>query len=202
MEKILWLDTETTGLDPQKHGLIQIAMVMDIDGKVEDEISLDIQPFQKDIMSIQNDNNVFWADNIIWKDENTPTGITFADIAKFMLPDEAYAEIIIFLNKHIDKFDKADKAYLGGYNVKFDASFISEFFKKIGDKYLGSFLNWKCLDPLYRLWEMDYKGNISLDNYKLETVCNHYGIEISAHNALSDIKATRELWYRLEASND
>jgi DNA polymerase III epsilon subunit-like protein len=32
-----------------------------------------------------------------------------------------------------------------------------------------------------------------LDNYKLTTVCEFFGIEFKAHDALADIKATREL---------
>ena len=209
MKKILWLDTETTGLDATKHGIIQLAMLMDIDGKLVDEISLDIQPFENDMMSIGFDDISNMPLDFIWfeskqdySDAKTPTGITFANIAEFMSPDEAYAEIIIFLNKHIAKFDKTDKAYIGGYNVNFDRDFISAFFKKIGDKYLGSFLNWKCLDPMYNLWEMDYKGETSFENYKLATVAETYGIPLEAHNAMSDIKATRELWYKLQEANN
>jgi exonuclease I len=40
---------------------------------------------------------------------------------------------------------------------------------------------------------MDYKGEITLQNYKLETVAGHFGIELKAHDALSDVKATREI---------
>jgi len=41
------------------------------------------------------------------------------------------------------------------------------------------------------LW--DFQGQLSLPNYKLQTVCEHFGVQIDAHDALSDIKATREL---------
>jgi len=48
------------------------------------------------------------------------------------------------------------------------------------------------------LWQMDCDGEIELENYKLETVCAHFGITLYAHNAISDIKATRELYYLLK----
>lgn len=205
MKKILWLDVETTGLDAQKHGLIQLAMLMDIDGKIVDEISLDIQPFAKDMMSIGIDDianiptDISWAESQdTYEDCRTPTGITFADIIGFIHPYEAMGKIISFLDKHIAKFEKSDKAYLGGYNIRFDLEFLSSFCKKAKFAYLGSYLNWKCLDPLYKLWQMDYEGEIALENYKLETACNDFNISISAHNAMSDIKATRELWYLVE----
>ena len=33
--KICWIDTETTGLDPRKHDVIQLAALVEIDGKIE-----------------------------------------------------------------------------------------------------------------------------------------------------------------------
>jgi len=36
-------------------------------------------------------------------------------------------------------------------------------------------------------------GKLKLENYRLETSAKHYGIKINAHDALSDIEATREL---------
>jgi len=199
MKKILFLDTETTGLDATKHGIIQLAMLMDIDGEFVDEISLDIQPFQTDLMSIQNDDNIFWADNIIWKDEATPTGITFGDIAEFMHPYEAMGNIISFLDKHIAKFDKSDKCWIGGYNTRFDLDFLSAFCQKAKFDYLGSYLNWRQLDALHLMWQIDFKATLALSSFKLEEVCKAYCIDLKAHNAMSDIKATRELWYKLQA---
>ena len=68
-----------------------------------------------------------------------------------------------------------------------------EFFAKNGDVYYGSWFNWKRIDPLGVLYFMDGMGKISLPNYKLETVCDHFGIKIDAHDAISDIRATKQL---------
>lgn len=64
---------------------------------------------------------------------------------------------------------------------------------KNGDVYFGSWFNYKTIDPLSLLHILDGIGSISLENYKLETVCKHYDIPLDAHDALNDIKATREL---------
>ena len=208
MKKVLFLDTETTGLDATKHGIIQLAMLIEIDGKIEGELLVDVQPFEEDLIVIIED-----CPNMIYKRAELiknmaaigdisifPSDIKIENLVNFDFPAEAHQKIIAFLDKHISKFDKADKAYLGGYNVQFDRNFISQFFKKCGDNYLGSYLNWKCLDPLYLLWQMDADGYISLENYKLENVCKHFGIEIEAHNALSYIKATYELYRKLRGA--
>jgi len=204
--KKVFLDIETTGLIPEKHGIIQIAMLMDIDGEVMDEMLIDVQPFSQDMICLPDgQEELFWSRKQfteIYPDDLTtalqPSGILIKDIVDFDLPLEGHQKIVEFLDKHIDRYDKVDKAYLGGYNVNFDRGFITAFFKKCDDPYLGSYLNWKCLDPLYMLWQMDCDGEIELENYKLETVCAHFGITLYAHNAISDIKATRELYYLLK----
>jgi DNA polymerase III epsilon subunit-like protein len=41
---------------------------------------------------------------------------------------------------------------------------------------------------------MEYAGLIASPNYKLHTECTHLGINLKdAHDALADVKATREL---------
>lgn len=202
-KKIVWFDTETTGLDPNKHGMIQLAMLMDIDGELVDEVQINIEPFCNDMMLIGIADIANIPQDISWKESKdsyadafTPTGITFSDIAKFINPQVAISKINAFLQKHIFKFDKVDKAYVGGYNVPFDIAFLSNFYKKCGDNYLGSYINWKQIDVRSMLYLLDYKGTVKqIENYKLATVCAEYRIELDAHNPLSDIKATREIFY-------
>ena len=182
--KTLYFDVETTGTDPARHGLIQLACLVDIDGKVVDENSWHIKPFKGDLVS---------------KEAARITGISREDLDNFPEPEGVYREIVEFFSKHVDRFDRTDKFYPAGYNVRFDLEFLKRFFEKNGDKYFGSFFNWKLIDPLPWLYRLDWLGELSLPDYKLVTVCNHFGIELgdSAHDALADIRATRELLLKL-----
>lgn len=201
MKKILWIDTETTGLDAQRHSLIQLAMLMDIDGKVEGEFNLKIQPFPKDIIEISWDSLLFVSD-FGTNDISLPiTDAEIDDIRKYISPFDAMTKISQFLDLYISKFDKNDKAWVGGYNVGFDMDTLSSFCKKAGFAFLGSYINWQRLDVLHALYQETYKSGQVYADYKLSTVCELYGIELNAHDAMSDIKATRELWYKLEAGN-
>lgn len=69
-------------------------------------------------------------------------------------------------------------------------------FEKSGDKYFGSWFFWPTIDVRHEVAKQILDG-CRLRNYKLETVCGHYDIKIDSHDALSDIKATRELYYKL-----
>ncbi len=177
-KKVFYFDLETTGIDPRKHGIIQMAYIVEVNGKIKEEGNMLIRTFPGDHI----DNEALKIN-----------GRTHDEIGGFMPPKEAYDNIAKVFGAFIDKFNKFDKFYPAGYNVGFDLDFLSEFFKKSGNKYFGSFINWKRIDPLPVLYYKDFKGELQLPNYKLATVCEHYGIPLVAHDALSDIRATREL---------
>ncbi len=202
MKKILWLDTETTGLDPNKNAIIQLAMIMDINGEKVDEIQLNFKPFLNDELIVNEELKITkkWRDFDLGDNTILPaTGISAQTLLSYRQPNTT--SINAFLNKHISKFDKADKAYVGGYNVPFDIDFLNKFYEKSHDTYLGSYINWKQLDVRSILYMLDYHSAIQLENYKLETACKHFGVELQSHDPMSDIRATREIFYHWRSRN-
>jgi len=180
-EKIVWIDTETTGLDAKVNGIHQIGMLVEIGGNLVFQKEYRMQPF---------------PDDVVEPKALKVSGTTEEDLLSYQDPHLAVKNILADLSHFINKFDKADKAFFGAYNSNFDMSFIFEFFKKGGEKYLGSFLNWKCVDPRYLVSFAEYEGIIpKLRNNKLGTVCEYFNIIFDAHTALDDILATRELYY-------
>jgi DNA polymerase-3 subunit epsilon len=176
--KIFHFDVETTGLDPKKNDIIQLAYLIEIGGVEKEEGNIFIQPFDYSSINPQ----ALKVNNI-----------TIEQLKNFQDPGEAYRDLCKTLSRYIDKYDRADKFQPAGYNVGFDCDFFKEWFLKNGDVYYGSWFNWKQIDPLRVLYFLDGMGEISLPDYKLETVCEHFGIQIKAHEALSDIKATKKL---------
>jgi len=185
MKKVFYLDVETTGTAHWLHDIIQLAYIIEIDGKVVERYSTYVKPFRP---------------------ENTDpkaleiTGIKAEDFDKFPDPEDVYKDLIAVMSKYVnrhDKNDKNDKFYPAGYNVKFDVKFMQNFFKLNDDKYYGSWFNWKLLDVLSMIYVGDYMGEFELANHKLVTVCEYYGIELKAHDAMSDIQATYTLFKKL-----
>lgn len=177
MGKILWLDTETTGLDPQRNAIIQIAVLIEIDKEIKDELSLLLRPMDVDRVE-QAALDVH--------------GHTKDEIWEFPAPEKAMAELQKVMSKYVDKFDKTDKFVMAGYFVRFDIDFMRAFFKKLGDNYFGSWFFSVSYDVQWLVAERIALG-FRAPNYKLATMCKHFGIEIKAHDALSDIKSTRKL---------
>lgn len=179
-KKILWLDTETTGLNPNKHGVIQVAAIFE----------------HGNTMSIFNALNNC-SDCKIDDEALEITGHRKKDIKKY--PKDTFDKLIKFLDYFLNKYDKKDKATLIGYNVKFDLEMLHGWAKREGFDYLGSYLDWRVVDVLVLARNEWLLGRMPAEpkDFKLGSICEVYGIEVPNHDALDDIKATRELYYRM-----
>ena len=184
MKKTLYFDTETTGVDNKKCSMVQFAAIVEYESEVVDTFDVKFQPFD---------------DAIITDEAMSKTGFTVDDLCDFMPHYDGFQKVKAFMDKHINRFDKTDKFYAAGYNVKFDLDFLQEFFKFNGDKYgIGSYFNWKVVDAYPLMHMMDWSGKLDLENYKLKTVCEKFKIPLeNEHDALSDIEATRKLIKKL-----
>jgi len=184
--KLLWVDTETSGLNPFEHDILSIALLVEIDGEIKDKLYLKIQP-------INPDNVTDEALKI--------NGFTRDELKTFMKSQKALRKILNLLEKYVDKYKKnktmEDKFVLAGYNVTFDSSMLSEFCKKLGYKYLGAFLDYHKLDIASLVLFLKANNKLKIDGFKLINVAKHLQASIQAHDALSDIEATREISYKL-----
>lgn len=182
--KVLYFDTETTGLDPYKHALIQLAFAIEIDGVVKEVKSFHIQPLPNDVVE---------------EEALKVNGITREQMAEFPPAEDVFGVMIDTFNTFIDPFDKTDKFYPAGFNVNFDMEFLSTWIKKMGNKYgIGSYCHWRMVDPFPIFHWLEFMGIFQLENYKLATICQRFGIPLTAHDAKSDILATREIIKRIE----
>ncbi len=181
--KILWFDTETTGLDPVKQDIIQAAGILVIDGKEVDRFNLVCQPF-----SYEN----------IEEEALKVHGRSVEEIKTYPAPQDAYREITGFLSRYVDKYNKQDKIYIAGQNSRFDKDFLFSFFRKNGDQYCGSFFYHYTLDLMQLTTILKVMNKIHPENLKLESICKVCGVTLSgAHDAMADIEATRECFSRL-----
>jgi DNA polymerase III epsilon subunit-like protein len=174
------MDVETTGLDPKINGVIQIALIAEIDGEVQDEVTWKVKPYPTDKVE---------------EKALQVSGVTSDELATFADPKDILGAMRIFLGKFVEQYDRTDKFTPVGYNVRFDMDFLKAWFEKGGDKYFGSWFCWQSVDPLALCYWLRYTGKLILPDYKLTTVCEHFGVALgdAAHDALADIRATREL---------
>jgi len=179
--KICHLDTETTGLYPDKNGVIQIAGFIEINGVSQQGFNMNVCTFPEDVI----DPGALRVN-----------GKTVEQIQSYKSPKVVHQALVELFDKYVDKFDKEDKMYLCGYNIGFDDNFMRAFFKKCGHEYYNSYIHGYKIDVMAMAVFLRSIGRLNTENLKLATVAKHYNIPIEAHTALGDVKASREL-YRL-----
>lgn len=153
--KQIFIDIETTGLNPESDKIIQIAGIIKVNGKIKE---------------------------------------------KFDFKTNIYINFLNLLDKHINKFDKNDKAYFLAYNAKFDNDFIRKLFLDNNNKFIGSYFYNPVIDVLQMT---SYKFMLKKkfpENFKLITVAKFLQIKVDEnklHNAAYDIFITNEIYKKL-----
>ncbi len=182
-QKVFWYDLETSGLDEEKHAILSLSGIMEIDGKIVDKIDLTMKPFQGDII-----DPVALEIN----------GFTMEEIKTFQHPEVAFRRLIKFFSKYINRYDKKDKFSLAGYNITvFDILFLERLFEKCNDVYFGSWVDGFPIDVYQLVIMMKKLGVIKTESIKLSFVAEDLNIPLKAHDATSDILATRQIYYKL-----
>lgn len=189
--KTFYFDVETTGLDKTKAGLTQLAAIVIIDGVEVDTLSLDINPasYNREVEISERALEV--------------TGKTLEDLASYPLSCTQFDKLIEFLDKHVNKYDKEDKFIPIAYNSQFDMGFLQEWFIDNEHKFFGSYFTYKDVDVFGLVKVLAHLGHVPInpigDTHTLGALCEMYGISLgdNAHDAIADIRATRELYQLL-----
>ena len=169
--KILWIDTETTGLIPSKHGIISVAAIIDIDGQVIDKFELEMKP----------------TGRVSDKRALKINGYTYGKIQNLKPWEAVFPEFIHRINIKYS----SEKFILGGQNVSFDDKFIRSWADCCDAAAYWDYLVEGEIDTM-----KISKQFLELESHKLGNLCKHFGVPLeNAHNAMADIEATRKLYY-------
>ena len=168
----LWLDSETTGLDPVNNDIVQLACIPVMNG-IESPNS-----FNEFCQPVSWDN----VDAEALRINNT----TLEKLATYQAPALLVNNLVNYLRSFNVKFT------IAGYNVGFDRDFLASLFKKVNREqdFLDLFTS-DTRDTYKRAKAL--KTRLATTNIKLATLCAHFNIDINAHDALSDIAATIKL---------
>jgi DNA polymerase III alpha subunit (gram-positive type) len=183
----VWIDLETTGLSPDENGVVQFAMIIEDDsGSIVHKYSTYMKPF----FSCKYENTALEINEL-----------TVDEINNFRPEKEAVDEIVNSLKEYQDGNVQYEFC---GYNSRFDMDFFVQLLKRNGHFYWNYFTYYDIdVFALVKILGLsserfDEKKNKYVPSKKLEDICREFGIKIKAHDAISDIKATRKLFYKLK----
>ena len=176
--KLLVIDTETSGLDPQKNCIMSLAAVVYHDGAIEDSkrwLVLDaIGEFDPAAMAVH--------------------GIT----REHMLGAGLSPWTVIYcLQQMLARHDMRGKVTLAGHNLAFDVGFLQRLYRMTGFDYDAQFRHGGLCTKTAALL-LEQAGRLNIVSSSLVDVAAALGIPYEGkHDALEDALATAQVLRRL-----
>lgn len=184
--KLLFFDTETTGLRYWKDGIHQISGCIDIDGEIKETFDFKVQPNPKAEIS----------------DEALAIAkVTREQIANYPPMETVFSEFIKMLGKYVNKNDETDNFYLVGFNnSSFDNNMLRAWFKQNGGEKYSSWFWSNCFDVFVMATPYILNQRPKMKSCNLFNVAKALGIEVNEkklHDAFYDNEITRAIFYKL-----
>lgn len=180
MSKQIYIDVETTGLDPKLHGLVQVAGAIVINGVLKESFDYSMCPPPDKTFDVR-------ALEVI--------NLDMKAIGNFASSEDMYDQFFKLVKKYVNVYDKKDKLHFLAYNSPFDVSFIRQWFLDNNNKYYGSMFWTPDICIMRKAGDLLQSQRHELKNFKLKTVCDYLDIESRGqlHNAMIDIELTKQL---------
>ena len=183
-----WIDTETTGTVKERHAIIEIGVLIEIEGTVVDRRTFNCKPLPGKKMAPAAFES---------------HGITLEQIRAFPNPHEAKHALVEFFKEYINPFKKHkteinDKLMFWGYNARFDYDFMRQWFKELGDKFFGGLFWFPPHDVMEIIADRHEAHQNIFPSFSLEEMTEFFGVSVDKeklHGALYDIELTRKVYY-------
>ena len=178
-DRLLFIDTETGGLNPEKHSLLSVGMVVWENMEIIDSQELLIND------GILNVTEEALSINKIDLEKHRQSAIS---------PLQAIQEIFQFINKY---FPSEEKITLAGHNVHFDISFLRIFFSG-NNRNFSKYFSHRIIDTSSILYYLYLTGHIKQKAISSDEAFELFDIKAEGrHSALGDAIATAQLFSRL-----
>jgi DNA polymerase-3 subunit epsilon len=202
MKNILFIDTETTGLNPDKHGIISLCAKV-FSGKKKETTNFWYH-FNSEFDKHAIDLSAMRFNGVNLSDGGLKYQIHYGGIAGRGFPkpnDHMMLNEECFIKSFCDfliEVSHLPNLFLGGNNVAFHLSFINKCMERHN---INSHLVWplpRVLDTQVIASFLQSAGIIDVPNLKVEALCQHFNIENDgSKNALNDVDAAAALYFAM-----
>jgi DNA polymerase III epsilon subunit-like protein len=179
--RLIVVDTETGGLDPELHSILSLGAVIWDNGDIVDEFYTVIK---EDLVATTP--GAFKVNRM-----------TSEEIDGGRTPQDAMIAFRMWLMKN---GMAGPRQSLAGHNVSFDIGFMRRLYRQANQKWEFSH---RTLDTQIGALLLNLAGKLDTKNTGLDALTKHYGIKVreggesGRHNALEDARATAYLLTKL-----
>jgi DNA polymerase-3 subunit epsilon len=181
-QPMLFLDTETGGLEPRRHSLLSLGLVVGDGPKVVNSLEILVrhEPYVVSAGGLQ---------------------VNRIDLVRHSAaaldPAMALTVLDVFLDQHFPH--RCRPIVLAGHNVGFDQAFLDTFLASQG-RALEPRFSHRLVDTHGIAAALRDAGRLPLENLSSTALFAHFGIEVpeaKRHTALGDALGTFELYWKL-----
>lgn len=181
MTKLLVIDTETGGIDPDRHSLLSIAAVVWADGRIESEIQILVG--EADVTVTARALEINRIDLV-------------EHVRGAVPPAEALSRLLEFVAEHFRlELESGEQVVLVGHNVAFDVGFLRRLCRLAGSDFPSQFSH-RMLDTASVLRFLSMTGLVPASVVASTEAFAHFGVRVPPelrHTALGDARATADL---------
>lgn len=191
MNRLLFVDVETGGLNPKEHSLLSVGLAVWESGVIIDKVEYFVAEDKYNVTAKAMEINKLNLAEVYEKGIST---------------EELSSEIHNFVKKHFTKESIFGKATLAGWNVAFDIAFLKELFvKNDREELFNSTFSYRNIDiagivAFYNLMNVFYSTQ---EIGSLDSAMKYFNLSCeNRHSALGDVEVTIQVFNKLcELSN-
>jgi len=162
MYKILFIDSVTTGMNPERCAIYRLGGIFTEDGVEKKRFELRMRPYQNARISEQS----------LWICNETRSSLLY-----YPSQEDAFKDFIALLNEHVNIHNPKDKLFLGGFNTdRFEYPFLTEWFRRNGNERFRDYFYVQTFDMMGIANFALLHNRRDLPDFYLETIAGEIGV--------------------------
>lgn len=186
---VLFLDVETTGLDPENHRLLQVAMRFDVMAPQKDNSA-------STYFDMQISQGI--GDALIDLGALKVNKQSLKSVTDMTTKKTEYETVVKITDFILDLYKTYGEFVVCGHNVQFDISFLAELLGRYRITGLKNIFGYRVLDTAAIATFLKLCGILQVEKASLEDIAKSLGIETNGmHDAKFDVDLTAKVLYAM-----
>lgn len=187
MNKIFFIDTLTTGMNPERCSIYRIGGIYTENGVEAKRFEFRMRPF----------TNARIAEQSLWI-----SGESRSSLLVYKSEADAFKDFTAFLDTVVDLRNPRDKAYIAGFNVAgFDTPFIREWFRRNGNERFRDYFYVQTIDTMCLSTVTLLNSRQNMPDFHLETAARFMEVPVSVkekYDCVANAKISLDIYRRFE----